>query len=452
MCRAAVATLLVNVVVGCDLRQSPDQHMFTFPAKISAMQSAEMGPASTESGGPHKDWPQWRGAERDGIAGANDLLDEWPSEGPPLLWTASGLGSGMSSVSIAHESIFTLGHWDGKVWLVCLSAIDGAKRWATEICEGDVPNGTPTVDGQHVFAITREGRVVCSESATGKIIWMRDFVSEFGGSIPTWGYSESPLVEEGRVICTPGADDALIVALDRSTGESIWKTPVPTQMQNKGHAGAGYSSAMVSHAAGVHHYVQMFGCGVVGVAAADGAMLWGYSRVANQTAVIPTPIIHGDYVFVSSGYGTGAALLKLVSTASGLDPEEVYFHRGSEVQNHHGGMVLFDGFVYMGHGNNKGFPLCMDLMSGTVKWGPVRGPGNGSAAVALAEGHLYFRYENSRMALIEATPLGYNEKSIFEIPSNLGKSWPHPAIARKRLYLRDQDVLLCYDLAKEVRN
>jgi outer membrane protein assembly factor BamB len=240
----------------------------------------------------------------------------------------------------------------------------------------------------------------------------------------------------------------MMVALDCSTGETIWKTPSPTSMQHKGHQGAGYSSPVVSRAARVTQYVQAFGGGVIGVAAADGALLWGYSRVANQTAVIPTPLVYGNYVFASSGYGAGAALLKIVRTASGIKPEEVYFYRGNKVQNHHGGMVLMDGHVYMGHGHNKGLPLCLDLISGTVKWGPVRGPGSGSAGIAYADGHLYFRYENARMALVEATPSGYRLKSEFRIPSNLGKSWPHPAIARKRLYLRDQDVLLCYDLAQ----
>ena len=425
----------------------PARHTFTFPVQITATQLTALPasvPADVVDG--REDWPQWQGVHRDGISGATGLLPKWPEEGPPLLWTVSGLGQGMSSVSIANQSIFTLGQREGKVRLVCLNAMDGSERWATEIGEGGEPNGTPTVDGELVFAVTREGKVCCAEVESGRLVWTRDFVSDFGGKIPTWGYSESPLVDDQRLICTPGADDAMIVALDRTTGELIWKSPFPEQMRNKGHAGAGYASVEVSDAAGVHQYVQMIGCGAVGVAATDGAVLWGYSRVANSTAVIPTPLVHGDYVLVSSGYGAGAALLKLVRTDSGLEPQEVYFHSGNEVQNHHGGMVLVDGYVYMGHGHNKGLPLCMELMSGKVTWGPIRGSGSGSAAVAYADGRLYFRYEDAQMSLIEATPSGYHLISNFKLPSNLGKSWPHPAIAHKHLFLRDQDVLMCYDL------
>ncbi len=449
MKKILLATVICITSIGAILfARFQAQHVFSFPTEISATLPDATGPVIAEFDPLQEDWAQWRGTNRDGIAGSTDLLERWPAKGPRLLWTASGLGTGMSSVSIANASIFTLGVQNGQVRVVCRSAKDGAEKWVAEIGDGGDPNGTPTVDGDRVYAITREGRIVCAETETGRIVWTRDFVNEFDGAIPTWGYSESPLIDDGRIICTPGSDDAMMVALDRLTGETIWKTSVPTQMQRKGHRGAGYSSPIFSRGGGVHQYVQAFGGGVISVAAADGSVLWGYSRVANPTAVIPTPIVYGDYVFASSGYNTGAALLKLVRTAAGINPEEVYFHRGNKVQNHHGGMVLIDGHVYMGHGHNKGLGLCLDLLSGVVKWGPVRGPGSGSAAIAYADGHLYFRYENARMALIEATPSGYVLKSEFRIPSHLGKSWPHPAIARKRLYLRDQNVLLCYDLAK----
>jgi outer membrane protein assembly factor BamB len=442
-CGAVVVIAMGAVVINL----FPRQHTFTFPAQLAPTQPTALTSVSAETDDSLDDWPQWRGVHRDAIAGSTDLLTQWPEQGPPLLWTATGLGQGMAGVSIAQQSVFTMGLRDGKVRLVSVNAKDGSQRWASEIGGGGEPNGTPTVDGQQVFAITREGKLVCADVASGKIAWSRDFVNDFGGSIPTWGYSESPLVDEGRVICTPGANDAVIVALDRSNGELVWKATLPEAMRNKGHSGAGYSSIVISHAAGVKQYVQMLGCGAVGFAAADGAPLWGYSRVANSTAVIPTPIVHDDYVFVSSGYGAGAALLKVTRTETGVAAEEVYFHGGGEVQNHHGGMVLVDGYVYLGHGQNKGFPLCLDLVSGAVQWGPERGPGAGSAAVAFADGRLYFRYEDAHMALIDATPSGYHLISDFKLPSHLGNSWPHPAIAHRHMFLRDQDVLMCYDLA-----
>jgi outer membrane protein assembly factor BamB len=184
----------------------------------------------------------------------------------------------------------------------------------------------------------------------------------------------------------------------------------------------------------------------IGVAAADGTALWGYNRIANGVANIPTPIVQDDYVFVASGYGAGAALLRLEQTGSGVKVHEVYFQPGNRMQNHHGGMVLVNGYVYFGSGHNQGLPMCVELKTGRIAWGPVRGEGVGSAAVAYADGNLYFRYQDGVMALIEATPDAYRVKSSFHVPSNLSNHWPHPVICGGRLYLRDQDALLCFDL------
>jgi outer membrane protein assembly factor BamB len=251
------------------------------------------------------------------------------------------------------------------------------------------------------------------------------------------------------VLCTPGSDDALIVALNKSTGETIWKTAAPPEMQDRGHDGAGYSSIVIGNGAGIRQYVQLVGHGVIGVSTADGKPLWGYDRIANDVANIPTPIVHEDYVFTATGYGAGSALLRLERTATGVKVNEVYFHPGNKMQNHHGGMVLVDGHIYLGHGHNQGQPMCVELMTGKVKWGPVRGPGRESAAVLYADGNLYYRYQDAVLALIEATPEAYRLKASFKLPSHLDNSWPHPVIANGRLYLRDQDVLLCYDVRAE---
>jgi outer membrane protein assembly factor BamB len=192
--------------------------------------------------------------------------------------------------------------------------------------------------------------------------------------------------------------------------------------------------------------VQLLGRGVVGVSAKDGRFLWGYNRVANGTANIPTPLVSGNYVFCSSGYGAGAALLEIKKKGTSVEAHEVYFLRGDTFQNHHGGMVLSDGYVYCGHGHNSGFPVCLEMKTGKVKWNQGRGPGSGSAAIVQADGHLYFRYENGLVALIEATPEGYRQKGSFKIPDSHGPSWPHPVVAGGKLYLREQDNLLCYSL------
>jgi outer membrane protein assembly factor BamB len=305
------------------------------------------------------------------------------------------------------------------------------------------------VDGERVLAINYDGALVCAETATGRIVWQKHFVSDFGGEAPNWGYSESPLVDGEVVVCTPGAEDALIVALNKATGETAWKTHAPAEMEGRGHGGAGYSSIVIGHGARIRQYVQLVGDGLIGVSTQDGTPLWGYDRIANGVANIPTPIVHEDYIFTATGYGAGAALLRLEPSERGVKVNEVYFHPGNKVQNHHGGMVLVGNHVYLGHGHNQGLPMCVELLTGKIAWGPVRGPGAESAAVLYADGHLYFRYQNAVMALIEATPEAYRLKASFTLPSHLGDSWPHPVISDGRLYLRDQDVLMCYDLRED---
>jgi outer membrane protein assembly factor BamB len=193
-------------------------------------------------------------------------------------------------------------------------------------------------------------------------------------------------------------------------------------------------------------YVQLMGRGVVSVAASDGKFLWGYNRIANPTANIPTPVLVGDYVFCSSGYGAGAALLKLAREGSGVRADEVYYLDGKAFQNHHGGMILIGDYLYAGHGHNAGAPTCLEWKTGKTVWRHHRGPGTGSAAVAYADGNLYFRFENGLIALIGATPEGYQEKGKFLIPGVEHPSWSHPVIVGGRMYLREQDALLCYDV------
>ena len=266
------------------------------------------------------------------------------------------------------------------------------------------------------------------------------------------GYS-SVVVANGRVFTMGtrnGAEQLIAVdaALDKQTGRPLWTTPLPGDAGDRGKEGAGYSSIVVSTVGGVRQYVQLVGKGLIGVAADSGRLLWGYNRIANDTANIPTPITRGNYVFCSTGYQTGAALLQVSGAGGQVSAEEVYFLDHTQLQNHHGGMLLVGDYVYCDHGHNKEFPVCIELATGRTVWGPERGPGGGSAAVAYADGHLYFRYEDGIMALTEGTPEGYNLKGQFRIASRHDKSWPHPVIVNGRLYLRDQHQLHCYDIRK----
>lgn len=390
-------------------------------------------------------WPRWRGPQGDAISSEDGLLQSWESGGPPVLWSSRGLGRGYSSLAILDGKILTMGKKGGGTKLICVSTGEGAPIWEVDAGGGGNPNCTPTIDPEAklVYGLSHGGTLTCADLETGNKVWSVDFTSDLGGEMMSgWGYSESPLVDGDALICTPGSDQGVLAALDKRTGSVLWKTPMPG-------GSAGYASPVISHAGGVKQYVTLVGKGLIGVRASDGQLLWHYPRIANGTANVPTPIVKGDLIFGSSGYGDGGSALLRISSAgrNNVSMQEVYYKRNNEVQNHHGGMVLIGDHVYMGHGHNKGLPLCMELTTGRVTWGPKRGAGGGSAAIVAADGHLYFRYEDAVMALIEATPAGYNLKGSFKIKSNNGKSWAHPVIVDKKLYLRDQDELHCYDIA-----
>ncbi len=392
------------------------------------------------------DWPQWRGPRRDGVSSEQGLLQSWSDQGPPAAWSAKGLGRGYASIAIADGKIYTMGKLDNAVHLLALDGADGHKLWSAPVgSQAEEPSSTPTVDGDRVYAVGPFGDLVCAQAADGKVLWQKSYTRDFGGSVQTWKFCESPLIDGDKLICTPGGPQATLVALNKHTGELIWKCAVPNGAGN----GYGYSSAVISEGAGVRQYVQMLGqgTGCVGVSAGDGKFLWNYAKVANGTATIPTPIVRGDFVFCSSGYGTGSALLKLSKAGKGVKAKEVYFLNANTLQNHHGGLVLVGDYVYGGHGHNNGLPICVELKTGKVKWGgKQRGPGSESAAVVCADGQLYFRYQDGLMALISASPKGYKLNGAFKIPDVSGPSWSHPVVADGHLYLREQDHLFVYDV------
>ena len=403
------------------------------------------------------EWPQWRGPNRDAIAKESGLLKQWPASGPPLAWKANGLGGGFSSLAISGGRIYTLGDRQGSQQVVAVNLADGKTAWTAKVGpvwedEYGGPRGTPTVDGDRVYALGTDGDLVCLQAATGKEVWRKNLERDFGGRMmSSWRWSESPLVDGDRLIVTPGAAKAALVALDKKTGKEVWRAAVP-RLGEKGADGAGYSSVVISNGGGVKQYVQLTGRGVVSVRAQDGKFLWGYNKVANDVANIATPLVKGDYVFASTGYRTGSALLKLSRAGDGVKAQEVYFLDAKRLQNHHGGLVLIGEHVYGGHGHNRGYPICVEMATGKVAWGgegiePNHG-GTGSAAVTAADGHLYFRYQNGRMVLIEATPQGYRLKGAFSIPNVNHPSWAHPVVAGGRLYLREQDNLYVYNLKR----
>jgi len=398
------------------------------------------------------DWPQFHGPNRDALCRETGLLPSWPEEGPKLLWTLEGLGRGYSTVAIAGGKLYTMGDrepagGEESQYVIAYDLASRKELWAARVGppHSDGPRCTPTVDGALLYAIGTDGDLVCLESASGKEVWRKSFAKDFGGKMMSvWKFSESPLVDGDKLVCTPGGPEATLVALEKKTGAVIWRCAVP-MLGDRGKDGAGYSSMVAAEIEGVRQYVQILGRGVVGVAADSGKFLWGYNRIANGVANITTPIVDGNQVFVTTSYKTGSALLKITRNAEKFNAEEVWFHPYTEFANHHGGVVLLDGHLYGGEGQNKGNPTCLELGTGKIRWKP-EAPARGSAAILYADGRLYWRYDSGLIVLSEATPDGFRVKGSFKTPVKTGPGWPHLVIHDGKLYVRDNNTLLCYDV------
>ena len=401
------------------------------------------------------DWPQWRGPDRN--AHSDELLasTDWEKNPPKHLWTASGFGEGYASVAIVKGTLYTLGNTDGGQAVIAAKAEDGSILWKKVITDANPKHDlkgsrcTPSVDGDHLYVVTSNGSIACLKADNGDVLWQRQFSDWDGKMMSGWGYSESPLVDGDRVLCTPGGPDALVVCLDKMTGKEIWACK-PAFEGKAGKDGAGYSSIVISNALGIKQYVQLTGRGLIGMRADDGKQLWTYNRVANGVANIPTPIIDGNLIFASTSYKTGTCLVELNKAGENIVAEEKYFLEFQVFNNHHGGMILLDGHIYAGHKQNDGFPTCVNMATGKVVWGgdELRGPGKGSAAVLFIDGHLIFRYQDGTVALIEATPTAYHLKGSFTPDFQEGNSWAHPVVVKGKLYLREQDKLMCYQVGK----
>jgi len=399
-----------------------------------------------------KDWPQWRGPNRDNKSAETGLLQDWTAQAPKLDWKLIGIGGGYASVSIVGNRLYTTGNLENGQHVIAIDLDKQEIAWKKQLTEANPKHGydgsrcTPSIDGEFLYVIASDGQIACLNVADGTVVWSKSFEKEWGGKMMSgWGFSESPLVDGEWVICTPGSEQAMIVALNKLTGEEIWRT----KMTGEGRQGAGYSSVIVSEADGVKQYVTLVGRGVIGVRASDGQHLWSYDKIANPTANIPTPIASGDFLFASSGYGGGGScLLKLSQEGAGVKAEEVWYKPAKELQNHHGGVVQVGDFLYFGHGHNNGFPVCVELATGNVIWGggKQRGPGTGSAAITFADNHLIFRYQSGEVALIEATPSEYRLKGVFKPEVVEREGWAHPVVCQGKLFLREQNSLMCYSL------
>jgi outer membrane protein assembly factor BamB len=404
-----------------------------------SLSSAVAGPLTI---GP-TDWPCWRGPERTDVSRETGLLKQWPESGPRLLWTATGLGSGYSTPSVAGGRVFLMGSRGDEEWVMALDAGTGKILWSTKVGavgknEGPNypgPRCTPTVEPDSLYTLGSDGDLVCADPDTGKVRWRRHLVKDFDGRRDTWAYCESPLIDGEKLICTPGGPTATLVALNKKDGSVIWKAAVPD------YNFAGYASAIVAEAGGIKQYVQFLGAGVVGIDARDGRFLWRYRRhVGGQSCT--TPIFHDGCIFSSAsatGTSGGDALLRLVVHGQDVEAQEVY--RAHHMKNHHGGVVRIGEALY---GTGGAALVCLDFKTGAVLW-KERCVGKGS--LTAADGHLYVRGEQGAIALVEANPAAYKEKGRFRQPSRSRfPTFCHPVVAGGQLYLRDADLLFCYDI------
>ncbi len=391
------------------------------------------------------DWPQWRGPNRDGISTETGLLGTWPEAGPTVIWKAGGLGGGYSSPAIVGGKIFGTGYSNGEESVWALSLTDGKEIWKRSFAKvaekyGDIeysegPRATPTVDGDFLYVLGAAGHLACVETADGKVLWTKNLVSDFGGEVMSdWGYAEAPLIEGDKILCTPGGKDGTVVALDRKTGSLIWQS---NDLQDP----AAYSSLVAAEIAGKKQAVVLTGASVAGIDVENGKVLWQIAR-KGKIAVVPTPIIHEDHVWVTSGYGVGSHQYKISASDGKFTAEEVYATR--KLKNEFGGAIRVGDYVYASSG--VAF-ICMDFKTGKVL---SKSRSIGGGGLLYADGRFYLRNDRGTLALIEADQENYTEKGKFEQSDRSeNKTWPTPVIVDGRLYLRDQGTLLCYDIEKK---
>jgi outer membrane protein assembly factor BamB len=390
------------------------------------------------------DWPQWQGPNRTRISKETGLLKEWPAGGPRLVWTANNLGSGYGSMAVAGDRVFLQGARGPNSFVIALNRTDGKEVWSKALGpietrmrseRGAGPRGTPTVDGDRLYVLTENGDLACLK-IDGSIVWQLNILKEFGGPQLQWLISESPLIDGPHVVVTPGGPGAGMVKLDKMTGKTVWTSKELSDS-------AAYSSIIAADVQGVRTYLTFTASAGVGVRASDGKLMFRYPNAANRTANVATPVYFNNKVFFTSAYGTGGGLLDLTVENGEVAAKEVYFTRA--MRNHHGGVVLVDGYLY---GYSDLILTCLELATGKPMW---RDRSVGKGSVTYADGHLYLQSENNVIGLAEATPTGYREKGRFEIPDKGQLSWAHPVISDGRLYVRNQDTLLLYDVKPAAR-
>jgi outer membrane protein assembly factor BamB len=396
------------------------------------------------------DWTQFRGPQRSGLSQEKGLLQEWPKEGPKLLWQIKDTGEGYGTPAVMGKQIYLVSSTGlDNEFVQALSSKDGKQIWSTTLGKVGKPDqkppypkgrSTPTVDGPFLYVFTSDGDIACLKAANGKLLWKKNVQKEFGGKYGIWAYAESPLIDGDGVVVTPGGSEATILKLNKKNGSIIWKSAVPGGDQ------AGYSSLAIIEVGGRKQYVQFLEKGLVGVDAATGQFLWRYAGMVGSPANMCMPVVGGGYVYNANPRRVAAALLQIKPSADQVVAEQVYLERG--LPNDIGGQVLVNNHLY--GTNADGGLMAVDFKTGKILW---KGEGVGSGSITYADGRLYIHGENGEVALAEATPEAYREKGRFtpsDPPKHTGgameKAWTYPVVANGRLYIRDLGTLWCYDI------
>jgi outer membrane protein assembly factor BamB len=393
--------------------------------------------ASTAELGPF--WPQFHGPNRDNVSTETGLLDKWPEEGPELIWTADGIGFGFSSASIADGRIYTAGNLEGQTVVSALD-MDGQILWKTpngKAWSNPFPGtrGTPTVDGGHVYHESAHGDVTCFDAASGKKTWSLNVLGRFESENIRWGLSESLLIDGDRVICCPGGPQTCMVALDKHTGQVVW------QAESAGD-GAGYASPTLVEHEGLRIILTLTAKAMIGVDAHSGKLLWRTDYTTLHDENVLRPVFHDGRVFVS-GLKTGSVQWKVHVDGRSASVEEAW--RSDQMDNHHGGVVLVDGFLYGAScTRNDAKWICLDWNTGEMRYAE-KGVGKGS--LTCADGMLYTLHRGHVVGLVKATPEAHKVVSRFTLPKGgFGPSWAHPVVCGGRLYVRHGEFLYAYDV------
>ncbi len=388
------------------------------------------------------DAPQFRGPHRDGIFDEQGLLKSWPESGPPLAWTAKGLGKGYSSVAVVNGKIYASGMAEDGTGAILVLNTEGAieqrfpygKEISTDETAGT--RSTPTIDGDRAYVISAPGVLYCLDLKSGKTLWNVDILQKFGGKNNEWSLAESVLIDGDRAICTPGGPDAGLVALNKMTGETVWATKGLSDM-------AAYCSPVLAVHQGRRILLTETSKLVVCADADTGKLLWTLDHPTEWDIHAVAPIYSNGLIYYTAGYGAGGGLLQLSPDASSVTPQ--WTDKTLDCQHH--GVVLANGCLF-GTGHRKQQLTCLEMATGKVLWFSKEIK---QGVVVFADGMLYV-YEGPKsgvVSLVKAVPTGFERTGQFIVTEGDGQHWAHPTIAGGRLYIRHGDALLAYDIAEK---